>query len=78
MRAVDVAIGGTAFKTESIVDTKAKASTACTEEESKKVTEAVQKAVPEGVKWIADARKELPPTKQATTDLFDKLFGVRA
>ncbi|MGB9275633.1 MAG: DUF4157 domain-containing protein, partial [Terrimicrobiaceae bacterium] len=78
MRAVDVAIGSTAFKAESIVDTKTKASTACTEEESKKVTEAVQKAAPEGVKWIADARKELPPTKQTTTDLFDKLFGVRA
>jgi hypothetical protein len=42
------------------------------------VTEAVQKAAPEGVKWIANARKELPPTQQATTDLFDKLFGVRA
>ena len=78
MRAVDVAIGGTAFERESIVDTKTKADATCTAEESKKVTEAVQKAVPEGVKWIVDVRKELPPTKQATTDLFDKLFGVRA
>jgi len=78
MRAVDVAIGGRALKRETVVDTKKKASTACMAEESKKVTEAVQKAAPEGVKWIADVRKELPPTKQATTDLFDKLFGVRA
>ena len=78
MRAVDVAIGSTAFERESIVDTEKKADAACTAEESKKVTEAVQKAVPEGVKWIVDVRKELPPTKQATTDLFDKLFGVRA
>ena len=78
MRAVDMAIGGALFKTESIVDTKKKANTACTAEESTKVTEAVQKAVPEGVKRIADVRKELPPTKPATTDLFDRLFGVRA
>ena len=43
MRAVDMAIGGALFKTESIVDTKKKANTACTAEEATKVTEAVQK-----------------------------------
>jgi outer membrane protein OmpA-like peptidoglycan-associated protein len=78
MRAVDVAIGGVDFRKETIVDTKKKADGTCTPEESKKVTEAVEKAAPEGIKWIAGVRKELPPTKPATIDLFDKLFGVRA
>jgi hypothetical protein len=77
MRAVDVAIGTSDFKQESVVDSKKKPDATCTADESKKVTEAVEKAVPEGVKWIADVRKELPPTKTSTTELFDKLFGVR-
>jgi outer membrane protein OmpA-like peptidoglycan-associated protein len=78
MRAVDVAIGTSTFKQESVVDSKKTPDATCTPDESKKVTESVEKAVPEGVKWIAEVRKELPPTKTSNTALFDKLFGVRA